>query len=104
MRECKTSCQCAIPGVPKQFTFFLPFFLKTEISFGVFSTVPFPGSMMILAGKGKMGLHQKSELGPCPKDALRDLPGGSLVKNPPADAGDTDSIPGPGRFHMLQSN
>ena len=59
---------------------------------------------MILAGKGKMGLHQKSELGPCPKYALRDFPGGSLVKNPPADAGDTDSIPGPGRFHMLQSN
>ena len=25
------------------------------------------------------------------------------VKNPPADAGDTDSIPDPGRSHMLQS-
>ena len=28
---------------------------------------------------------------------------GSVVKNPPANAGDTDSIPGPGKSHM-QSN
>ena len=27
-----------------------------------------------------------------------DFPGGSMVKNPPAKAGDTDSIPGSGRF------
>ena len=27
-----------------------------------------------------------------------------MVKNLPADAGDTGSIPGPGRFHMLQGN
>ena len=27
------------------------------------------------------------------------FPGGSVVKNPPASAGDTGSIPGPGRFH-----
>ena len=26
-----------------------------------------------------------------------------MVKNPPANAGDTGSIPGPGRSHMLQS-
>ena len=32
------------------------------------------------------------------------FPGGSLVKNPPANAGDTGSIPGPGRSHMPQSN
>ena len=32
------------------------------------------------------------------------FPGGSVVKNPPANAGDTDSIPGLGRSHMLQSN
>jgi len=30
--------------------------------------------------------------------------GDSVVKNPPANAGDTGSIPGPGRSHMLQSN
>ena len=30
----------------------------------------------------------------------QDFPGGPLVKN--ANTGDTGSIPGPGRFHMLQ--
>ena len=32
------------------------------------------------------------------------FPGGAVVKNPPAIAGDTGSSPGPGRSHMLQSN
>ena len=32
------------------------------------------------------------------------FPGGTVVKNPPANAGDTDSVLGPGRSHMLQSN
>ena len=32
------------------------------------------------------------------------FPGGAMVKNPPANAGDTSSSPGPGRSHMLQSN
>ena len=35
---------------------------------------------------------------------FRDFPGGAVVKNPPANAGDTGSSPGPGRSHMLQSN
>ena len=30
-----------------------------------------------------------------------DFPGGAVVRNPPANAGDTGSIPGPGRYHML---
>ena len=30
--------------------------------------------------------------------------GGAAVKNPPANAGDTGSSPGPGRSHMPQSN
>ena len=34
----------------------------------------------------------------------KDFPGGTVVKNPPANAGDTGSIPGPGRSHMLRSN
>ena len=34
----------------------------------------------------------------------RDFPGGTVVKNPPANAGDTGSIPGPGRSHMPRSN
>ena len=29
-----------------------------------------------------------------------DFPGGAVVKNPPANAGDTGSSPGPGRSHM----
>ena len=28
------------------------------------------------------------------------FPGDSVVKNPPANSGDTDSIPDPGRSHM----
>ena len=31
------------------------------------------------------------------KNYYRDFPGGAVVKNPPANAGDTGSIPGPGR-------
>ena len=34
----------------------------------------------------------------------RDFPGGAVVKNLPANAGDTDSIPGLGRSHMPRSN
>ena len=33
-----------------------------------------------------------------------DFPGGTVDRNPPANAGDTSSIPGPERFHMLWSN
>ena len=33
-----------------------------------------------------------------------DFPGGAVVKNPPANAGDTGLSPGPGRSHMPQSN
>ena len=42
---------------------------------------------------------------PCKKCSYRDCPGGPVDKvSPPANAGDTGSIPGPGRFHMPQSN
>jgi len=34
----------------------------------------------------------------------RDFPGGPVVKNLPASAGDTGSIPGLVTFHMLQGN
>ena len=33
-----------------------------------------------------------------------DFPGGAVVKNPPASAGDTGSRPGAGRSHMPQIN
>ena len=38
------------------------------------------------------------------ENTKRDFPGGTVVKNPPANAEDTGSIPGLGRSHMLQSN
>ena len=34
----------------------------------------------------------------------RDFPGGTVDKNPPTNAGDVSSIPGPWRFHMPQSS
>ena len=38
------------------------------------------------------------------KSEDRDFPGGAVVKNPPANAGNTGSIPAPGRSHMPRSN
>ena len=38
------------------------------------------------------------------KTTMRGFPGGTVVENPPANAGDTGSIPGPGRSHMPRSN
>ena len=38
------------------------------------------------------------------KNLLLDFPGGPVVKNPPANAVDSSSIPGWGRSHVLQSN
>ena len=38
------------------------------------------------------------------KQKDRGFPGGAVVKNPPANAGDTGSSPGPGRPHMPWSN
>ena len=38
------------------------------------------------------------------KNLIGDFPGGAVVKNPPASAGDTGSTPGLGRSHILLSN
>ena len=38
------------------------------------------------------------------KKYIRDFPGGTVVKNPPAYARDTGLSPGPGRSHMPWSN
>ena len=35
---------------------------------------------------------------------VAELPGGPVVKHPPASAGDMDSISGPGRSHRLQGS
>ena len=36
--------------------------------------------------------------------AVMDFPGGPVVKNLPANAGDMGSIPGPGKSHMPRGN
>ena len=41
---------------------------------------------------------------PVKNQGPQDFPGGSVVKNPPANAGDTGSSPRPGRSHMPWSN
>ena len=46
----------------------------------------------------KLGLNKDTK-----KDSW-DFPGGTVVKNLPANAGDTGSSPGPGRSHMPWSN
>ena len=38
------------------------------------------------------------------KTLQRGFAGGAVVENPPANAGDTGLIPGPGRSHMPRSN
>ena len=38
------------------------------------------------------------------KKKKRDFPGGAVVKNPPANAGDTGLSPGLGRSHVPRSN
>ena len=35
---------------------------------------------------------------------IMDFPGGSVVNNPPASAGDKGSVPGPRRSHMPRNN
>ena len=50
----------------------------------------------VLQAEGKIQMEFKRMNG--------DFPGGRVVKNPPANAEDTGSIPGPGRSHMPQSN
>ena len=47
---------------------------------------------------------EKESLSSEQKQRRGDFPGGAVVKNPPANAGDTRSSPGPGRSHMPQSN
>ena len=47
----------------------------------------------------------QSSNNPCSfKYTYSGFPGGAVVRNPPANAGDTGSSPGPGRSHMPCSN
>ena len=38
------------------------------------------------------------------RNIIQDFPGGAVAKNPPANAGDMGSSPGPGRSHRPHSN
>ena len=53
---------------------------------------------------GRFILKYQDKSEPNEKEEARDFPGGAVVKNPPANLGDTGSSPGPGRSHMLWSN
>ena len=56
-------------------------------------------------GKNRQDQINEDKIGNLPKKEFRvDFPGGAVVKNPPANAGDTGSSPGPGRSHMPQSS
>ena len=45
--------------------------------------------------------HEESIMSLKPRERF---PGGSVMKSLPANAGDTDSIPDAGRYHMARSN
>ena len=56
-------------------------------------------------GRTYEGLSQHTEKSRNTENiSVLEFPGGAVVKNPPANAGDMGSIPGPGRSHMPQSN
>jgi len=58
------------------------------------------------AGGGKDGFSLPPSKGAQPSQwcaCYGGFPGGSVAKNPPANAGDTGSIPDPGGSHMLRS-
>ena len=48
--------------------------------------------------------RNKGERGWAEKVFKGGFPGGAVVESPPANAEDTGSSPGPGRFHMPWSN
>ena len=91
---------CPLGGFP--FFFFLPLFqtyifLSFLLSFFFHPSLPpwlFPPHLCFLSFFLPFLQHRKVY---CRAKQGEGFPGGSVVKNPPANAGDTDSIPGPGR-------
>ena len=51
----------------------------------------------------KGGRHLQHQSTVC-QETVSGFPGGAVVKNPPANAGDMGSSPGPGRSHIPRSN
>ena len=64
-----------------------PLFLKEWVIFYLSGTLPWGVILLKMTPVGKVS-----------------YPGGTVDKNPPANGGDMDLIPGPGRFHMPWSN
>ena len=57
-----------------------------------------------MKGMKEIGKYRREVREVIKKELLGGFPGGSVVKSPPANAGDMGSIPGEERLHMLQSN
>ena len=55
-----------------------------------------------MVGKAFLSMTPRAEI--LTRKMFRGFPGGTVVKNPPANAGDTGSSPGPGGSHMPRSN
>ena len=51
--------------------------------------------------EGRVGINITKQ---CDIKIILEFPGGTMDKNPPASAGDTGSIPGPGKLYMVHSN
>ena len=73
--------------------------LLSKVAHGMWGRRKYP-----LKGGWRKKLIYKHLNIPLKKEYGRDFLGGTVVKNPPANAGDTGSIPGPGRSHMPRSN
>ena len=70
-----------------------------------------PTFKRMLVGEGDRFIHAEGNQSPNIllnksyfKSVYEGFPGGAVVKNPPANAGDTGSSPGPGRSRMPRSN
>ena len=82
------------------------------LSCGTWDLVPRPRIELRPPALGEQSLNHWTarkvpRLVDCLIDFLReeqDFPGGAVDKNPLVKAGDTGSVSGPGRFHMLRSN
>ena len=73
---------------------------------GVVGSIPGWGTKIPRAALCCQKQTNKKEKKKSPKlgEVTLDFPGGAVVKNPPANAGDTGLSPGPGRSHMPRSN
>ena len=64
-----------------------------------------PRWVAVESGGNREGSYAEAQRVRCSMSELeRGFPGGAVVKNPPANAGDMGPSTGPGRSHMPQSN